>query len=81
MNPTPNRGGRPRGALNERGHTDEARLDIHDAADGLVRLDAQLAQARLAVREVWTSLAGAAHHLDTADHLPACEQAATLAVA
>lgn len=81
MSPSPNRGGRPRGSLNPRGHTDEARLDIHDAADGLRHLDAQLAQARLAIREVWTSLASAARHLDTADHLPACEQAATLAVA
>lgn len=80
--PTPRRG-RPKGSRNAstRDQVDEARLDLHDAADGLVRLDAQLAQARLAVREVWTSLAGAAHHLDTADHLPACEQAATLAVA
>lgn len=40
MSPSPNRGGRPRGSLNPRGHTDEARLDIHDAADGLRHLDA-----------------------------------------
>lgn len=80
--PTPRRG-RPKGSRNAstRDQVDEARLDLHDAADGLVRLDADLVRARLRVREAWSAVQNAALHLDTADHLPACEQAATLAVA
>ena len=76
--PTPPRGGRPRGTLNSRGHQDEARLALHDAADTLARLDVEVDRL---IREAWSSVQAAAHHLGTAAHLPACEQAATMAVA
>lgn len=69
---TPQRGGRPRGTINQRGHQDEARLALHDAADTLARLDVE---ARRLVREAWNAAALAAHHLGTAAHLPACDQA------
>ena len=60
---------------------DTARLDLHDTADTLRRLDAELVQARRLVREAWTAAAAAAQVLGTDEHLPACEQAASLAVA
>lgn len=72
--------GRPKGS-STRDRMDTARLDLHDTADTLRRLDAELVQARRLVREAWTAAAAAAQVLGTDEHLPACEQAASLAVA
>lgn len=66
--------GRPKGSTT-RAQMDDARLDLHDTADALRRLDAELIEARRLVREAWNAAALAAHHLGTAAHLPACDQA------
>lgn len=73
---TPGRG-RPKGP-GHRERMDAARLDLHDAADAIARLDAALADAcmplrapaRVICREAWASLLHGARALDTATHLP-----------
>lgn len=73
---TPGRG-RPKGP-GHRERMDGARLDVHDAADAMARVDEALADAciplrhpaRVIVREAWASLMQAARKLDTATHLP-----------
>lgn len=77
MTTTPNRGGRPRGP-GYRERMDAARLELHDAADALARLDIALADAcmplrapaRVTLREAWASLLHGARALDTHTHLP-----------